>query len=264
MSVRSPAVAGLFYSDDADTLAEDVRGFLTHADAGRAAPKALILPHAGYVYSGPVAASGYARLRPVRETVTRVVLIGPSHFVPLRGLAVSTSDAFVTPLGPVPLDRAAIERLLELPQVCASDSAHLREHSLEVHLPFLQQVLDTFAIVPLVVGDATAEEVAEVLERVWGGLETLIVISSDLSHYHDDATARRLDAATSAAIESLAPMGITDEQACGRVPIMGLLRAARRHSLTASTIDLRNSADTAGPADRVVGYGAFVFEAAAG
>ena len=182
MSVRAPAVAGLFYSDDADSLADEVGGYLADVETDGPAPKAMILPHAGYAYSGAVAASGYARLRRARETVTRVVLIGPSHYVPLRGLAVSTADTFTTPLGPVPVDRPAVERLLCLSQVTLSDAAHSQEHSLEVHLPFLQQMLDWFSIVPLVAGDASADEVSEVLDLVWGGPETLIVVSSDLSH----------------------------------------------------------------------------------
>ncbi len=262
MSVRSPAVAGLFYSDDADSLADEVRGFLAEAETDGPAPKAMILPHAGYVYSGPVAARGYARLRRVRDIVTRVVLIGPSHYVPLRGLAVSSAEAFTTPLGPVPVDRPAVERLLGLPQVTVSDQAHHREHSLEVHLPFLQKALDWFAIVPLVAGDATADEVAEALDLVWGGPETLIVISSDLSHFHTYAVARDEDARTAAAIEALEPDRIGDDQACGRVPIRGLLQLARRQGLVARTIDLRNSGDTAGPKNRVVGYGSFVFDTA--
>lgn len=260
MSVRSPAVAGLFYSDNADSLAMEVHSYLAGVEQRGPPPKAMILPHAGYEYSGAVAASGYARLRRVRDIVTRVILIGPSHYVPLRGLAVSPAESFTTPLGEVPVDRPAVERLLRLPQVTRSESAHLREHCLEVHLPFLQHMLDWFAIVPLVAGDASAEEVAETLDEVWGGPETLIVVSSDLSHFLDHATARRLDARTASAIESLAPERIGEEQACGRVPIKGLLTAARRHGLAARTIDLRNSGDTAGPKDRVVGYGSFVFE----
>ena len=260
MSVRIPAVAGQFYSGSADRLAAEVRGYIADVESVGPPPKAMILPHAGYVYSGAIAASGYARLCRAQDTVTRVVLIGPSHYVPLRGLAVSTADAFTTPLGPVPVDRPAVERLLRLPQVTRSEPAHAREHSLEVHLPFLQQVLERFAIVPLVAGDATADEVAEVLDLVWGGPETLIVISSDLSHFHSYAEARRLDADTASAIEAMAPERIGDDQACGRVPIKGLLTAARRHGLVARTIDLRNSGDTAGPRRQVVGYGTFVFQ----
>ncbi|MEE8271663.1 MAG: AmmeMemoRadiSam system protein B [Alphaproteobacteria bacterium] len=262
MSNRAPAVAGLFYTGEAGRLGAEVRGYLAAAAAEGPAPKAMILPHAGHIYSGPIAASGYARLAPARDTVTRVVLIGPSHYVPLRGLAASSADSFATPLGKVPVDRPTIDRLLALPQVALMDAAHEREHSLEVHLPFLQAALDAFSLVPLVAGSASAEDVAEVLEAAWGGPETLIVVSSDLSHYHDYETARRMDAATSAAIEALTPEDIGDDRACGRVPIGGLLRAAARHGLAARTVDLRNSGDTAGPKSRVVGYGAWVFEPA--
>jgi hypothetical protein len=259
MSVRPPAVAGMFYPGDPAALDRAVRGYLAGVAVRGPAPKAMILPHAGYPYSGPVAASGHARLAEVRDTVTRVVLLGPAHRVPVSGLAVSTADSFATPLGEVPVDRESVGRILALPQVTAFDAAHRLEHSLEVHLPFLQEALAAFALVPLVVGDATTEEVAEVIEALWGGPETLILVSSDLSHYHDYDTARRLDTATSAAIEALTPDAIADHQACGRIPVKGLLRAAKHHGLTAETIDLRSSGDTAGPRGEVVGYGAYVF-----
>jgi AmmeMemoRadiSam system protein B len=256
---RRPAVAGSFYPDDPRLLRRDVEAHLAAARATprQAAPKALIAPHAGYVYSGPVAASAYARLP--REGIRRVVLLGPSHRVPLRGLAVPSADAFTTPLGPVALDRAALEALCRLPQVSERDDAHAAEHSLEVHLPFLQVVLGEFRLVPVVVGDATPGEVAEALDLVWGGPETLIVVSSDLSHYYDAATARRLDAATSHAIERLDPDGLDAESACGRVPVRGLLVAARERGLACQVLDVRNSGDTAGPSDRVVGYGSYAF-----
>lgn len=250
----------MFYPADAVELGETVRALLARAEARGPVPKAIIAPHAGYVYSGPIAASAYARLRAARGTITRVVLIGPAHRVPVRGLAVSTADAFATPLGELKVDREMVAKLTELPQVTTLDEAHAGEHSLEVHLPFLQEVLGEVSIVPLAAGQATAEEVAEVLELVWGGAETLIVISSDLSHYYDYETARRMDAATTQAIERLRPQDIGFEQACGRVPIIGLLTLARRHGLQCTAIDLRNSGDTAGPKDRVVGYGAYVFE----
>jgi AmmeMemoRadiSam system protein B/AmmeMemoRadiSam system protein A len=257
---RPPAVAGSFYPSDPDELAAMVDKMLQQARAEGEAPKAVIAPHAGYIYSGPIAASAYVRVGKAREVIRRVVLLGPAHRVALGGLAVSGASAFRTPLGEVPLDRAAIERLLALPQVTVLDAAHAAEHSLEVQLPFLQRVLGPFSLVPLVVGQATPEQVAEVLEALWGGPETLVVISSDLSHYHDYDTARRLDAATSRAIEALAPEDIGDEGACGRHPIGGLLRLARKLGLKATTIDLRNSGDTAGDKAQVVGYGAYVFE----
>jgi MEMO1 family protein len=259
--VRRAAVAGTFYPRERRALERAVKEHLAGAAeaGGEAAPKALIVPHAGYVYSGPVAASAFARLRPLRRQVERVVLLGPSHHAPLRGLAVPEADAFETPLGLVELDAAGIERALACPAVRRLDAAHEWEHSLEVQLPFLQLLLESFRLVPLAVGDARDEEVADVLEALWGGPETLIVVSSDLSHYHDYATARRLDAATSGAILALRPAGLGPQSACGRVPVRGLLVAARRHGLAPKLLDLRSSGDTAGPRDRVVGYGSFAF-----
>jgi AmmeMemoRadiSam system protein B/AmmeMemoRadiSam system protein A len=257
---RPPAVAGAFYAAAPDQLLADVRGLLAAAGpraSATAGLKALIVPHAGYVYSGPVAASAYAALRGSESRIQRVVLFGPAHRVPVRGLAAPRADAFETPLGEVRIDRATLRRAEGLPQVLVDDRPHAPEHSLEVQLPFLQHLLGSFELVPFVVGDATAEEVAEVMERLWGGPETLIVVSSDLSHYYDQATARRLDAATSRAIEALDPDGLDEESACGRIPIRGLLVAARRRGLRVDTLDVRNSGDTAGPSDRVVGYGAY-------
>jgi AmmeMemoRadiSam system protein B len=254
-------MAGTFYPPDPAVLAAAVKGYVEHASVQEdlLQPKALILPHAGYVYSGPVAASGYALLQHFASTISRVVLVGPSHRVALRGLAASSAEAFATPLGTVPVDTTAVARVLELPQVHVLDEAHAFEHCLEVHLPFLQWVLESFAIVPLVAGEASAESVAEVLEELWGGNETLVVVSSDLSHYHDYETARRLDAATSRAIEHLDSSKLGAGSACGRVPVSGLLLAAKRHGLEAMAIDVRSSGDTAGGRDEVVGYGAYVF-----
>jgi hypothetical protein len=223
-------------------------------------PKAIIVPHAGYIYSGPIAASAYARIQPARGRITRVVLLGPAHRVGFHGLALSSADCFQTPLGRITVDQEAVKKISGLPQVQVMDAAHMQEHSLEVHLPFLQEVLGEFSLVPLVVGDAEPSEVAEVLEALWGGPETLIVISSDLSHYHDYKTAQRLDRATSEAIEQLRLEDIQYDHACGRNPVSGLLQVARQRGLKAKTIDLRNSGDTAGTPDRVVGYGAYIFE----
>ncbi len=241
-----------------------VEGFLRKAKVEPGpVPKAVIAPHAGYIYSGPIAASAYARLAPGRDTIKRIVLVGPSHQVPFRGLALGSSEAFATPLGAVPLDLRAADALRSLRQVVVLDEAHAYEHSLEVQLPFLQVVLPEFKLVPLVVGDATDTEIADVIERLWGGPETRIVISTDLSHYCDYKTAQRLDRATADAIERLQPESISEEYACGAAPIRGMLCAAKRRGLRVRTIDLRNSGDTAGPRSRVVGYGAFVFEEAA-
>jgi len=258
--IRKPAVAGMFYPSARDELHTLLQDFLAGAAPGGPAPKALIVPHAGYVYSGPIAATAYAQLRAARDEIRRIVLLGPSHRVPFRGIALSSAQVFSTPLGDIPLDRKAAEAIRYLPQVQVLDRAHALEHSLEVQLPFLQEVLGEFSLVPLVVGDASTAEVAEVLEILWDGPETRLVISSDLSHYHDYETARRMDSATSRAIEALDPDAIGYEDACGRVPVMGLLAAARRHGLHVRTLDLRNSGDTAGPRDQVVGYGAYVFD----
>lgn len=264
--VRPPAVAGMFYPGDPGDLAREVAAMLADARAANAAdatvdagpPKALIVPHAGYIYSGPVAASAYAALACVRNSVHRVVLLGPTHRVAVRGLAVPRCEAFATPLGPVALDAAGIAAALTLPQVCVSDPAHALEHSLEVQLPFLQSVLDEFTLVPLAVGEATGHQVAEVLELLWGGPETLIVISSDLSHYHSYETARRLDGATADDVMHLRPLASHD-QACGATPVNGLIEAARRQGLQPRLLDLRNSGDTAGDKSRVVGYAALAF-----
>ncbi|MFO1127202.1 MAG: AmmeMemoRadiSam system protein B [Rhodospirillales bacterium] len=261
--VRPPAVAGMFYPGRGAELSAAVEGLLADAAARMAAgpgPKAIIAPHAGYIYSGAIAASAYARLVPAAERVHRVVLLGPAHRVAFRGLAVPSVDAFATPLGSVPVDKAAVERIAALPGVRYLDAAHADEHALEVHLPFLQTIFADFSLVPIVVGDAAAEDVARVLDALWGGDETAIVISSDLSHYLPYDRARALDASTSQAIESLDGNAIGYEQACGRLPVAGLLSVARRRGLAVSRLDLRNSGDTAGDRARVVGYGAWAFD----
>jgi AmmeMemoRadiSam system protein B len=258
--VRLSAVAGRFYPSDPVALRQLITDLLAQAPpATGTAPKALIAPHAGYLYSGPIAASAYAQLIPARDQIKRVVVFGPSHYVAVDGLATTSAEAFATPLGIVPVDVEAVRQVRLLPQVKELDEAHAQEHSIEVQLPFLQCVLGDFKLVPLAVGDATPEEISQVLDALWDGPETRFVVSSDLSHYQDFQTARRLDRATAKAIEALKPAGIGEERACGRMPIRGLLQSARRHGLRARTVDLRNSGDTAGPHDRVVGYGAFVF-----
>jgi len=261
-TARHPAVAGQFYPGDPAVLERMVSELLEQVpgSSSRPVPKAIIVPHAGYIYSGPVAASAYAGLLPARDRIHRVVLLGPSHYVYLQGLAASSADRFLTPLGQVPVDLSLREQVLALPQVEINDAAHLREHSLEVQLPFLQQVLDRFTLLPLVVGEATPEAVAEVIETAWGGDETLVVVSSDLSHYHDYRTAQVMDRATTAAIERLDLRPIDPDHACGCRPVAGLLEAARRKGLAVTTLDLRNSGDTAGPRDQVVGYGAYALQ----
>lgn len=259
-SIRAPAVAGMFYPGEPQVLKNDVMALLDAVPPAPTfgLPKAIVVPHAGYIYSGPIAANAYALLAPYAATIRRVVLLGPSHRVALRGLAVPHAHSFATPLGNVPLDTATIAVALKLPQVIQHDAAHAQEHSLEVQLPFLQQVLDDFSLVPFSVGFATPDEVAEVLELLWGGPETLIVISSDLSHYHSHADATRRDRHTADAILHLRLL-LDHEQACGATPVNGLIEVAQRRGLKPLLLDLRNSGDTAGDKSRVVGYASFAF-----
>ncbi len=258
---RAAAVAGTFYPGEQTTLARELLGML---DETRDAPllpgfpKALIVPHAGYIYSGHVAAHAYALLRPAMGVVKRVVLLGPCHRVAVHGLALPEATAFETPLGRVEIDEAAVAELKGLPQVSVNAATHAHEHSLEVQVPFLQQVLKGFKLVPLVVGQATREQVAGVLDRLWGGPETLIVISSDLSHYHPYETARAIDRKTVQGIMGFRT-DIDHAQACGATPMTGFLETAKRRGMTPELLDARNSGDTAGGRDRVVGYASFAF-----
>lgn len=265
-SIRPAAVAGMFYDDDPDRLRRDIRDFLREADlpgGDQPAPKAIIAPHAGYPYSGPVAGFAYATVKALRRRIKRVVLLGPAHRVYVRGVAASTADAFATPFGEIPLDQATVRRLVgELDFLQYSDPAHAMEHSLEVQLPFLEEVLEDFVLLPFAVGDASPAEVEALLERLWGGDETLIVISSDLSHYRGYEAAREIDAFTTREIQQLSGDQLTGEHACGFLPISGLLRVAARRGLRCEVLDMRSSGDTAGPRDRVVGYGAYAFYAA--
>ncbi|MFP4161828.1 MAG: AmmeMemoRadiSam system protein B, partial [Ectothiorhodospira sp.] len=246
-----------------EALVSMVRGYL-EASRGRAAlpvpPKALIAPHAGYIYSGPVAGSAYGALPEGRlGAIRRVVLVGPAHRVGFYGIAAPTNEAFETPLGAVPVDQEGVERVVRLPTVFRFDDPHETEHSLEVQLPFLQCLLQDFTVIPLLVGSASGEEVSRALEIVWGDEDTLVVVSSDLSHYLDYATAREMDTHTSEAIAALRPEAIQPGQACGHVPVQGLLLSARHHGLEGRVLDQRSSGDTAGPREPVVGYGAYAF-----
>lgn len=265
-TIRPAAVAGTFYPGNPYTLSADVNTLLknayatveAHPDVFSGVPKALIVPHAGYIYSGPIAATAYAQLRSVRDKIRRVVLLGPSHRVYLNGLALAEADVFSTPLGSLAVDQHAVAELKKLPQVQDLAVAHELEHSLEVQLPFLQHLFQNFTLIPLVVGNATPEEVAEVLELLWGGEETLILISSDLSHFLSYRAACDTDRATANAILSF-KTSLNGHEACGCMPINGLLNVAKKKGLQPRLLDLRNSGDTAGDKNRVVGYGALVF-----
>jgi AmmeMemoRadiSam system protein B len=259
---RQPAVAGLFYPANPNALRRQVETLMARARVRiplGGEPKALVVPHAGYQYSGPVAASAYARIAPIAARIRRVVLLGPSHRVAFRGIAYPAADRLLTPLGAVTVDRQVLGTLSDLPQLQCLDRVFDGEHCLEVQLPFLQTLLADFRLVPLLVGLAEPEQVAQVMDRLWGGAETLILVSSDLSHYLDYETGARVDRDTTGAIERLEPEALDHESACGATPLCGLLLEARRRGLAATTLDLRSSGDTAGPRDRVVGYGAYAF-----
>lgn len=263
-SIRPAAVAGQFYPSDPRVLRLQLTEMLSGTVPGEAPgvpPKALIVPHAGYIYSGPVAASAYAVLEPFRDRIRRVVLLGPAHRVAVRGVALPAALGFQTPLGEVAVDREAWTGLQRVPGVVVSEQAHAFEHALEVQLPFLQTVLDHFTLVPLVVGHLAAEALLPIIEFLWGGPETLLVVSSDLSHYHPYEHARRTDRDTCERILRL-DAALDHDQACGATPVNGLLLAAGRHRLRPRLLDLRNSGDTAGDRSRVVGYASFAFDEA--
>lgn len=259
MHVKTPVVAGLFYPAAARELRDSVRDYLhaAHIDADDR-PYALIAPHAGYQYSGPIAASAYATLPRWADQIRRVVVLAPSHRVGFEGIATSSADAFRTPLGDIPVDRTAVSLIEGLPGVQQFDAAFAQEHALEVQLPFLQSVLPEFTLVPLIVGDADTEQVSRVIEALYGA-DTLIVVSSDLSHYHDYRSCQQRDRSTTAMIENMQAGEIGPYDACGAYPIRGLLKTAQRHGWRVRTLDLRNSGDTAGDKSRVVGYGAYEF-----
>ena len=261
IAVRAAAVAGTFYPGQRAILVDAVKEHLERVplplQEGRLT-KALIAPHAGYLYSGPVAGTAFRRLQAERDAIRRIVLLGPPHRSPVRGLALSGASGFETPLGIVPVDEELVGRIRGMQQVSVNAAAHAPEHSLEVELPFLQEALDEFSILPLLVGTDVPGEVAQVLDRVWGGPETRIIVSSDLSHYLAYDLARQTDRQTAAQIQAL-EAEVSHRRACGADAVNGFLVSARRHGLESELLDLRNSGDTAGDRSRVVGYAAFAF-----
>ncbi len=257
ISIRPPAVAGSFYPQNVTQLNSMLDEYLNIKAIDINPPKAVIAPHAGYIYSGQIAASVYLTVEKLKSQITRVVLLGPAHRVYVKGIALTSNTHFATPLGNVPIDTQVLNKLENYPYVQFFDEAHEQEHSLEVHVPFLQKVLNDFTLIPLLVGDAEPEQVATILEELWGGDETLIVISSDLSHYLDYETACKTDSDTTHLIENFEYKKIGSNQACGCMPMRGLLKLAHEKNMNIQTLDLRNSGDTAGTKDRVVGYGAY-------
>ncbi|MBF0492319.1 MAG: AmmeMemoRadiSam system protein B [Deltaproteobacteria bacterium] len=259
IKIQKASVAGSFYPAQSEELREELGHYFQVAPDSTARPKAMIVPHAGTLYSGPIAASAYKTLFSLSHTIQQVVLLGPAHRLGFEGLAIPSADYFETPLGRIGIDQEKLKLIQNLPQVVRLDEAHQGEHSLEVQLPFLQMALGDFKLTPLVVGWSSPEAVAEVLEKLWGGEETLIVVSSDLSHYLDYASAQKIDRATADKIEKLDWRRLQDDQACGFFPLRGLLLEAQKKHLQVKTLALRNSGDTAGDKNRVVGYGAFYF-----
>jgi MEMO1 family protein len=267
-AVRPPALSGRFYPGRRERLWQDVHQLL--ADAARRAgsgharpPKAIVVPHVAYVYSGPIAATAYAALAPARGVVRTVIVAGPAHFAPLPGVAVAGADAFLTPLGAVTVDDGARRRALEVPGVVVDDAAHAPEHSVEVQLPLVIAALGDVSVLPLLVGRAGGDVLADVLDELWDGAETSVVVSTDLSHYLDADAARVVDRRTADAICRLQEPD--PDSACGAAAVAGMVVSARRHRLDVWLLDLRNSADTVGDPDRVVGYGSFaLFEPPAG
>ncbi len=257
VSIRPAAVAGSFYPRDVNKLSNMLDEFLAKKPIDITPPKAIIAPHAGYIYSGDIAASVYLTLEKLRTQISRVVLLGPAHRIYVKGIALASNTHFATPLGNVPIDRQALLLLEKYPYVHYLDAAHEQEHSLEVHIPFLQKIINDFKLIPLLVGDTEPEQVATVLEALWGDDETLIVISSDLSHFLDYETATKKDSNTTHLIESFDYVKIGPHEACGCMPIRGLLKLAQQKKMTIQTLDQRNSGDTTGTKDRVVGYGAY-------
>ncbi len=258
--VRKPVLAGLFYPAEKETLINNISGFLSNAAfSNEVAPKALIAPHAGYVCSGQVAANAYIFWRSQKNEIKRVVIIGPSHRVALKGIALPSARSFKTPLGEVVIDREAVNSIVDLPQIVVDDAPHEKEHSIEVHIPFLQEILGDFKLIPLLTGAVSGDKVAEVIERLWGDKTTRFLVSSDLSHFHNYEEAQRRDEATAKAIEDKNPAKIDNKDACGCRPISGMLISAMRHDLCVERLDLRNSGDSIGRKDQVVGYGAWAF-----
>jgi MEMO1 family protein len=258
ISIRPTAVAGSFYPGDVSQLNNMLDEYLATKAVDIDPPKAIIAPHAGYIYSGLTAASVYSNVAKLKDKIKRVVLLGPTHRVYVQGIALASNTHFATPLGNIPIDTSVLSELeSKYPFVQFLDVAHEQEHSLEVHLPFLQKVLNDFNLIPLLVGDVTPEKVATIINELWGGDETLIVISSDLSHFLDYETASKKDNDTTKLIENFDYKKIGSEQACGCMPMRGLLKLAQDKNLSIQTLDYRNSGDTAGTKDRVVGYGAY-------
>ncbi len=259
MNVRQPAVAGMFYPQDRLILEQTIKQFIAQAEQYNPPPKALIVPHAGYIYSGYTAAQAYASLQSKSATIKKIVLLGPAHTMYFKGIAYDPATYVATPLGDIEQDTGLLAKISSLPYVYSLPQAHQKEHCLEVQWPFCQVLFNQFTLLSLVVGETEPEQVAELLELVWGGDETLIIISSDLSHYLAYNEAQKEDTQTCLAISTLNFESLIHHNACGFYPLRGFLHYARQHQLCGRLVDLRNSGDTAGSKERVVGYSSYHF-----
>lgn len=259
MTVREPAVAGIFYPGERFVLQKTVQELLDQAPQFRPTPKAIVVPHAGFIYSGSIAASAYASLINEKDSIKKIVILGPAHTLFFKGIAYDSAEQFASPLGTIDQDQELLAKITDLPFVYRLPEAHKKEHSLEVQFPFCQVLFSKFTVLPLIVGETHPEQVAQLIERIWGNDDTLLIISSDLSHYLPYEIAQRLDHKTCFAIDTLNEESLAHEGACGYYPLRGFLHFARQKQLLGRLLDLRNSGDTAGEKDKVVGYASYHF-----
>lgn len=256
---RKPTVAGLFYPSETDNLSKLITDLLNQKPPV-SFTKMLIVPHAAYQYIGEILAQSYLHLFSRSQQIKTVVLLTPSHHIKFNGIAITSKDCYLTPFGEVIIDSDAMMTLLNFPQVVMFDDAHIKEHSIEIHLPFLQTILPSFSLVPLIIGETNSYNILEILEKLWEQEETLIIASMNLSHYQTYNIAQELDQRTSQAIESLHWQSLQTNQICNIHLISSLLQLAHQKSLTPKTIKVCNSGDLTGIKNRVVGYGAFIFQ----
>jgi len=263
LTSRQASVAGSFYPKNPAQLKKTLTNlFNANEDLNidfQTPVKAIIAPHAGYIYSGPIAAKAYSLVSTCIKGKNKITIIGPSHFVPFNGIALSTAEFFETPLGKIKVDHHAYELINRIPEVIYLDEAHAREHSIEVHLPFIQYLKKDVRIIPLAVGQTSYQKVAKVLEKFCEEKDNLIIISSDLSHYHAYGYAQKYDLQTALKIENYKCSQLGPNEACGYLAIAGLLKMAKDRKYKIKRIDLCNSGDTSGSKDTVVGYGSWFF-----
>ena len=256
--IKQADVAGMFYPGEEASLRQMVDGFIQKALSFDLRPRAIIAPHAGYIYSGSIAGTAYKTIAAVRDQIENVIIMSPAHRFYLRGIALHMADAFATPLGNIPVNIGIVKKIKQFSSVQWEERSFIQEHGLETHLPFIQRAFKPgIKIVPMIVGECQESEVAEILESVWEDPRNFVIISSDLSHFHSYADAKKLDRNTVDLIQNLDSQSLDTEFACGHYPICGLLNLARNRKLKIKALDIRSSGDTAGSKESVVGYGSF-------